>query len=107
MLLEKEVNIGDLYAWDTSICAPRSGCTIFKILEDHKGKKNNRLVVESIDGHVIFTTSPDTLIPMERAIKRLNVLLNLNEPKRVNYGPSELDYLVSFKRNLDKMFELI
>jgi len=76
MLLEKEIIVGGLYAWDTSSTNPAIGCNLFTISEDTKSDCG-RLIVTSIDGLRTQSCGEHCLISAETAIKRLEILRNI------------------------------
>ena len=76
MLLEKEIIVGGLYAWDTSTTEPHIGCNLFTISEDTK-HECGRLIVTSIDGLTTQSCGEHCLVSAETAIKRLEILSNI------------------------------
>lgn len=105
MLKDKEIKLGGVYAWDVVSCStPRAGCNIFTILKIFKEDYKTICIVESIDGYRIDKVDSQCLIPEDRALKRLNLLRNINVDTLDNLQKSEylkeLEYLKMFERSL-------
>lgn len=106
MLLEHEICVGDLYAWDYStVTHPMPGCNLFKILEDTKSDFS-RLIVESVDGCLVFDCGPHCLTTVKRSLERLNVLNSIEPPEENTHErwvyDQEVKNLSKFKDAYDK-----
>jgi hypothetical protein len=105
MLLNNEINVGGLYAWDViGVGEPRLGCNLFTILEDTQSDFG-RLIVESLDGCITFSCGEHCLVTAEKAMKRLNILEALGAPEDDSHAKwsydRELKYLRLFKSAYD------
>jgi len=83
MLLANEIIEGAIYAWDTSVTEPAVGCNLFTIEKD-TGTECGRLTVRSIDGEKVMTCGEHCLVPVERALRRLEVLDNAQKEQSVS-----------------------
>ena len=105
MLKEKEIKIGELYAWDaTRGVTPNVGCYLFKLIKFSKKENFIICTIESLDGYIIDEVSSEYLIPQNRALKRLKILENINideldSLEKYKYK-KEYKYLKEFEKSL-------
>lgn len=103
MLLNEEVVIGDIYAWDTHITLPDLGCNVFTII---KKEKDNLVTIESLDGYLRRTVGLHCLMTVEVAFKRLELLRKIEVPENSKEKWSydrELNYLTLFEEAYNKI----